>query len=329
VELARETLDILAHPVHEWERSTKKLEMKGLDIYSREFICAALPETLFMLQERNMLPAIAFSFDRKFCEFMAASMVNYFRHKEKEWKNGSAYKSALEKFNESERQKTKILKDKNRRNRGNLVEEVSLLEAISPANMSGPRTTFTTPGEVFDRHTLRDEIEQLGDSVSSGLKEALRRGIGVHHSGLNKKYLQLTERLFRARHLKIVFATGTLALGINMPCKTTIFVDDSNYLTPIEYRQMSGRAGRRGFDPIGNVVFFSVPPHKIRKLESSKLATIRGHFLYTTSYLLRSLALAGGVSRAASVENVADLYRKKPKVSIQAYQATSSTNVYT
>ena len=52
-----------------------------------------------------------------------------------------------------------------------------------------------------------------------------------------------------------MIATGTLALGINMPCTTVVFSGDSIFLTALNYRQAAGRAGRRGFDLMGNVIF--------------------------------------------------------------------------
>ncbi len=64
-------------------------------------------------------------------------------------------------------------------------------------------------------------------STLGPLIDALARGIGVHHSGLPKKYRELVEKMFRMRHLRVIIATGTLALGINMPCRTVVFAGDS------------------------------------------------------------------------------------------------------
>lgn len=64
------------------------------------------------------------------------------------------------------------------------------------------------------------------------------------------------EMLFRRGYLRVVIATGTLALGINMPCATVVFSGDSVFLTALNFRQAAGRAGRRGFDLLGNVVSF-------------------------------------------------------------------------
>ena len=80
------------------------------------------------------------------------------------------------------------------------------------------------------------------------LIRCLKRGVGVHHGALSPDYRQAVEHLFRKKYLKIVIATGTLALGIHMPCRTVVFCGDTIKLSALQYRQMSGRAGRRGHD---------------------------------------------------------------------------------
>ena len=87
--------------------------------------------------------------------------------------------------------------------------------------------------------------EPMGKSL--GLFDMLRRGIGVHHADLSSQWRMEIESLFRSRHLQIVVATGTLAVGIHMPCKTVVFCgDNSKHLSVASFQQMAGRAGRQG-----------------------------------------------------------------------------------
>ena len=86
----------------------------------------------------------------------------------------------------------------------------------------------------------------------------LPRGVAVHHAGLLPQVKLLVEELFQAGKLRAVFATDTLALGINMPARTVVIGEMLKFdgtsrrlLTPNEYRQMTGRAGRRGIDARG------------------------------------------------------------------------------
>ena len=90
---------------------------------------------------------------------------------------------------------------------------------------------------------------------------ALYQGIAVHHAGLLPQWKAIVESLFSKGLIKVVFATETLAAGINMPAKTTIISNlgkrgDSGHqnLSSNQFLQMSGRAGRRGMDKVGNVV---------------------------------------------------------------------------
>ncbi len=89
----------------------------------------------------------------------------------------------------------------------------------------------------------------------------LQRGVAVHHSGLLPLLKELVEILFQEGLVKLLFATETFAMGLNMPAKTVIFADLSKFdgstfrcLTSGEYIQMSGRAGRRGLDDRGSVI---------------------------------------------------------------------------
>ena len=86
-----------------------------------------------------------------------------------------------------------------------------------------------------------------------------KRGIGVHHANYHAKYRGSTEYLFRRGHLQIVFSTETLALGINMSCKTVVLTKDLLQFNTMMYRQTISRAGRRGFDTLGNIVYFGLP----------------------------------------------------------------------
>lgn len=91
--------------------------------------------------------------------------------------------------------------------------------------------------------------------------EHIRRGVAAHHAGLLPILKGLVENLFQQGLIKVVFATETLAAGINMPARTTVIsaiVKNSDEglrgMYASEFLQMSGRAGRRGMDEVGNVV---------------------------------------------------------------------------
>ncbi|XP_009675480.2 probable ATP-dependent RNA helicase DDX60 isoform X1 [Struthio camelus] len=118
------------------------------------------------------------------------------------------------------------------------------------------------------------------------------RGIGYHHGSMAFRERQVVEMLFRLGYIKVVTATGTLALGINMPCKSVVFAEDSIFLDALHYRQMSGRAGRRGQDMIGNVFFYDIPLPKVERLMKSNIPQLKGQFPLTISLILRLMLLA-------------------------------------
>lgn len=83
-----------------------------------------------------------------------------------------------------------------------------------------------------------------------------------------------------------------------MPCKTVVFHRDSVFLTAQNYHQSSGRAGRRGFDLLGNVVFHDVPTDRVYEIMSARLPELKGQFSLSTTLILRLLALLDGTKNS-------------------------------
>ncbi|EME44493.1 hypothetical protein DOTSEDRAFT_53576 [Dothistroma septosporum NZE10] len=106
---------------------------------------------------------------------------------------------------------------------------------------------------------LSDEDKELPQIQH--LLPLLRRGIGIHHSGLLPILKETIEILFQEGLIKVLFATETFSIGLNMPAKTVVFTSvrkfdgiSLRWVTPSEFIQMSGRAGRRGLDERGIVI---------------------------------------------------------------------------
>jgi superfamily II RNA helicase len=117
------------------------------------------------------------------------------------------------------------------------------------------------------------------EAARAGQVEPLYRGIAAHHAGILPAWKGLVEELFQQGLIKVVFATETLAAGINMPARTTVISSlskrtDSGHrlLMASEFLQMSGRAGRRGMDDRGHVVTVETPFEGAK--EAAYLATV-------------------------------------------------------
>ena len=126
---------------------------------------------------------------------------------------------------------------------------------------------LTTPDERERIRTLTEAaVDRLSDDDLRTLgygpwSAALEAGIAPHHAGLVPAFRQAVEQCFSAGLLKVVFATETLALGINMPARTVVVErfakfrgSDTSALTSGEYQQLTGRAGRRGIDTVGHAM---------------------------------------------------------------------------
>ena len=139
--------------------------------------------------------------------------------------------------------------------------------AVEQAAENAAAHLFTTPDQ---RERLHQEIQQWVRALPAEdqrldqvrtLAALLPRGLGFHHAGLLPGLKVMVETLFQRGDLKAVFATDTLALGINMPARSVVLGSLSKFdgtqmrlMTPNEYQQLTGRAGRRGIDARGAAV---------------------------------------------------------------------------
>ena len=115
--------------------------------------------------------------------------------------------------------------------------------------------------DLFLRRKLTNFQEFFNLSEYDSLKKILRKGIATHHSGMIPILRELVELLFEKGHIRLLFATETFSVGLNMPIRTTIFTDIHKFdgyshrmFHSHEFIQASGRAGRRGIDNVGYVI---------------------------------------------------------------------------
>ena len=130
-----------------------------------------------------------------------------------------------------------------------------------------------------------DDLVALG---FYGFLEGLAAGVAAHHAGMLPVFKETVEQLFAEGLVKVVFATETLSLGINMPAKTVVLEDLWKFqgerhelLTPGEYTQLAGRAGRRGIDPIGHAVVVyqrQIPFERVAGLAATRTYDLASSF---------------------------------------------------
>src|SRR4051812_14678032 len=133
-----------------------------------------------------------------------------------------------------------------------------------------------------DKEALRDALADATFDTPYGkeFQRFLRHGIGIHHAGLLPRYRLLVERLAQQGLLKVVSGTDTLGVGVNVPIRTVLFTqlckfdgEKTGILGVRDFLQISGRAGRKGFDERGFVVA-QAPPHVVenRRLAAKQAA---------------------------------------------------------
>ncbi|MEO8517687.1 MAG: DEAD/DEAH box helicase [Dermatophilaceae bacterium] len=192
-----------------------------------------------------------------------------------------------------------------------IFSRVGCTSAVTQLLASGMRLIPQAEGERI-RRTVEERIRGLADEDLSVLGywdfvEGLTRGFAAHHAGMLPTFREIVEELFTAGRIRAVFATETLALGINMPARSVVlerlvkFNGETHAdITPAEYTQLTGRAGRRGIDIEGHAVVLynrGLDPLAVGGLASTRTYPLRSSFHPTYNMAVN---LVGQVGRDAA-----------------------------
>ena len=152
-------------------------------------------------------------------------------------------------------------------------------------------TTREEAATIRERAETRAAWVDEEDLVSLGFYdflESLAMGVAAHHAGMLPMFKETVEELFQEGLVKVVFATETLSLGINMPAKSVVIEDLWKFqgerhelVTPGEYTQLTGRAGRRGIDALGHAVVIyqrQVPFERVAGLAATRTYDLASSF---------------------------------------------------
>ena len=178
---------------------------------------------------------------------------------------------------------------------------------------------LTTPDEaeaiteIAERQTADIPQADLGVLGYGEWLTGLQRGIAAHHAGLLPTFKEVVEELFESGLVRAVFATETLALGINMPARTVVIErldkwngDTHAALTPGEYTQLTGRAGRRGIDVEGHAVVLwhpSMDPEAVAGLAGTRTYPLNSSFRPSYNMAVNLVGQAGLERAAALLES--------------------------
>ena len=158
-------------------------------------------------------------------------------------------------------------------------------------------------GEIADRHASMLDPADLEALGYEDFREALTCGVAAHHAGQVPAFKAIVEEGFQSGALKLVFATETLALGINMPARTVVLEKLTKYngeshvdITAGEFTQLTGRAGRRGIDVEGHAVVLWQPgmdPRAVAGLASRRTYPLRSSFAPTYNMAVNLMSTLG------------------------------------
>jgi len=167
---------------------------------------------------------------------------------------------------------------------------------------------------MFDHlmRKYRTEYESIPQYVQ--IRELVQKGVCYHHSGLIPIIKEVIEILFRNGFIKVLFATETFAVGVNMPTRTVIFTELTKpngpikrFLNTAEFKQMSGRAGRRGKDIIGHVIllpYYGFPDlSDLKSVMLKSMPSIESKFQLDYYYCLKTINMQQNIYEKSLLNN--------------------------
>jgi len=259
---------------------------------------AFITDLVLELKKKDMLPCIVFHLSRKNCETLAERVLTDLEATQVKARSSSHNEQIRNIENRivllekklGKGTKTKGSNAEQGEERDALLAEIStqkqrlhvLVHGVDPNHTASPNAQ-QSPLEEEVAEAVRDKFDD-----QNVLHAALRRGVGYHHGGMSKFERQGCERLFRTRKVGVLIATGTLACGINMPCRSVVILGTPPFLTPLMFRQMAGRAGRRGKDNRGHVIIANSPFHVFTRLMTAPMPMLQGTIGLDASLTMRA-----------------------------------------
>lgn len=167
-------------------------------------------------------------------------------------------------------------------------------------SLSSITKRFLTEAEEMILRKISEDVKNVLEIPTDQcilLSDLIKKGIAFHHAGLLNEQRVLVENTFRKGWIKVICATPTLAMGVNLPA-FRVFIDKKRrgeWITPIEYHQMAGRAGRPGYEKYGEAIVYARDEEEIEiireRYHSGKLNIIRSSLFVESLLRIHLLAL--------------------------------------
>jgi ATP-dependent RNA helicase DDX60 len=245
------------------------------------------------MRRKHFFPALFFQLDTCRCTDLFVELIETMESAERtthpEYYSGlvakrAKWEDAIQRYETLKARHSRMTSSAaDRVNTDDIRELEELADPGPPIDDTAPHQDFilVSPVQTITREAFEDMVKRItkvdGLEPTHPYIRGLRRGVGLY---VNDPHLQEYPRIIQglAQHgqLAVVFSDASLAYGVNMPFRTTAFLGDDALLTPLMAAQMSGRAGRRGLDQEGNIVFLGMPMDRIRDLMLGTIANVCG-----------------------------------------------------